>query len=199
MQRSWWSAVALAGVLVIAGETRAGSKPAGLPANQQIECPDCQEPGRGEVVVISGGSLEVEPAKDEPKGAAVLDTVSPTLVPMYLELLLRQIGGLLVPTQDALGRAVGGASEKAAAQARRFFDLAEFYRRNGHFDSARFYYQRVHSLQPTTLLGRLAIERLTEIEGRLREAEESGAEDPETVYRRMREQTMPLGLVELTY
>ncbi len=204
MQRSWWIVGALSAVLFIPGGASAQSKPANLPANQQIECPDCQESVRGKFsieidITSSGITLKVGAGTPAPSDAPAIDTVSPTLVPMYLEQLLKQLGSVLVPTNAALGRTVIGKTDGRADQARQFFDVGEIYRRLGLYSSARFYYQRVHSLQPATELGRQAIERLTEIEGRLREAEESGAEDPEMVFRQMRERSMLLGLVELTY
>ena len=45
-------------------------------------------------------------------------------------------------------------------------------------------------------LGRLALDRINELEDRLREAEESSAMDPEALFDMLRERTIPLGLVQ---
>jgi hypothetical protein len=100
------------------------------------------------------------------------------------------------------------AMERAAraknVQAQRLFEIAERHRRSSNFDMARKLYQQVHLLTPTTLHGRVAIVRLIEIEERMRESseEQSGPgrnDDPEQVYREMRDRTIPLGLVEVSY
>ena len=103
---------------------------------------------------------------------------------------------------------VGNAMERAAraknVQAQRLFEIAEGHRRSGNFDMARKLYQQVHLLTPTTLHGRVAIVRLIEIEERMRESSEEQGDpgrndDPEQVYREMRDRTIPLGLVEVSY
>jgi len=103
---------------------------------------------------------------------------------------------------------VDNTMERAARaknmQAQRLFEIAEGHRRSRNFDMARKLYQQVHLLTPTTLHGRVAIVRLIEIEERMREAsEEQGGpgrnDDPEQVYREMRDRTIPLGLVEVSY
>lgn len=185
MQRLGWIVVALLGVLLV---------PASVSA---------QEPERGRFNVelgISTKGIWLKMFRSEPEGEApAIDTMSPALLPTYLDVLMKHVGGMLSTRMNAGPDAVIATTDQGTAQAQRLFDMAETYRRLGLYGSARFYFQRVHSLQPTTPLGRLAIERLTEVEDRLRDAEESGNEDPDQVYRRMQQNTMPLGLVELTY
>jgi hypothetical protein len=89
-------------------------------------------------------------------------------------------------------------------QLRQLYDAADQYRRTGLHTAARYLYQRVHLLAPTSRLGRLAIEHLQEIESRLRDAsEEQGNPDrrdePETWERDIRNGAIPLGLVCLMY
>jgi hypothetical protein len=89
-------------------------------------------------------------------------------------------------------------------EAQRIFEIGERCRRNGEYGKARTCYQQVHLLTPTTLHGRVAIVRLIEIEERMRESsEEQGGpgrvDDPKQVYRDMRDRSIPLGLVEVSY
>lgn len=124
-----------------------------------------------------------------PTDCPTIDTVCPTLMPAYVEVLLRHIGQSFTQPFTA----------DAPSDARKVFDQAELYRMFGRLAMARKYYQRVHLLEPTTRLGRLAIERLQAIEERLREAEQSGDDDPEMVYREIQRQSIPLGLVDRSY
>ena len=83
-------------------------------------------------------------------------------------------------------------------QALRLFETAERLRRGSKYDQARTLYQQVHLLTPTTLHGRMAIVRLGEMEERLRDAAEEATDDPEELFRELRERSIPLGLVELS-
>jgi hypothetical protein len=87
--------------------------------------------------------------------------------------------------------------------AERLFEAGEKCRRAGDFNRARTCYQEVHLVTPTTLHGRVAMVRIAEIEERMREAaEEQGnprGDGPQDVYLRMRNRTVPLGLVEVSY
>lgn len=84
-------------------------------------------------------------------------------------------------------------------QAQRLFETAERLRRGSKHDQARRLYQQVHLLTPTTLHGRMAIVRLGEMEERLRNAAEEATDDKEEMFRELRERSIPLGLVELSY
>lgn len=90
------------------------------------------------------------------------------------------------------------------AQVRQLFESADRYRRKGLLEGARFFYQRVHLLAPTSRLGQLAIDRLQELESRERDdAEEQSnparPDEPEARNRDLRNGTIPLGLVEIRY
>jgi hypothetical protein len=93
-----------------------------------------------------------------------------------------------------------------AKEAQRIFEIAERQRRAGQNDMARKLFQQVHLLAPTTLHGRMAIVRIIEIEERMRDvSEEQGndgpgrSDDSDQVFRNMRERTIPLGLVNVSY
>ena len=81
------------------------------------------------------------------------------------------------------------------------FEAADQYRRTGLYESARYLYQRVHLLSPTSRLGRMAIEHLQELESRLRDSseEQDRREEPDDWQRDVRNGTIPLGLVRVTY
>jgi hypothetical protein len=191
---AWWG---------LSAGASAGAKPAALPAHNQIECPDCgDEPAQGKFsieldITSKGITLKVGAAATMPDPTPGIDTVLPTIMPAYLEVLLKLVGESLFTQVSAR---VAMPEGDGARQARRLFEVAEMYRRGGDFDSARHYYQRVHVLAPISAIGRLAIERLGEVEERLRDAEESGHEESdEMVFQRIRRATVPLGLVEVKH
>jgi hypothetical protein len=123
-----------------------------------------------------------------------LDVVTPALAPTLVEQLLLQAGRIYATA----------ATNQPADQAAELFKIAERFRRNGDYAPARALYQRVHLLAPTTRFGRLAIDRLSQVEERMREAaEEQEApgyhEDGEQSRHNPPRGTIPLGLVEVTY
>lgn len=216
----------------------AWGKPADLPANNQIECPDCSDdPVQRKFsleleVTPKGITLKVEAGLAQPEQAPPIDAVLPAFVEQWLQhagdalrrpdrsvsldCLLGKLPYLSWPhaasllAQETLVRLPQvGDPEKAPLaekekQTRQLFEMADLCRRTGVYEAARFFYQRVHLLSPTTRLGRLAIDRLQEIEIRLRDdAEEQGAPGrdgaPESRLRDIRNGSMPLGLVVVTY
>ena len=208
---SFWFAV-LSGLL--SGAT-AWAKPADLPSNEPIECENGGDPP-----MKTTPPIDVEPAP-------ALDPFLPAFVEQWLQhaadalmrpdragnldFLLGQLpksafGAAVEPTVPA--PQVVGVEKKQAVDAekhiRHLFESADLYRRSGLMDAARFIYQRVHLLSPTSRLGQLAIQRLQEIESRQRDdAEEqsqpSRPREPDVRMRDLRNSTMPLGLVEVTY
>jgi hypothetical protein len=115
--------------------------------------------------------------------------------------------GLVKITTPCPGVAPRTDAEKLAELndrlAQKVFDAGEKFRRAGDHAKARTCYQRVHLLTPTTLHGRVAIARIIEIEERMRvDAEEQGnpgGTEPEEAFQRMRERTVPLGLVDMSF
>jgi hypothetical protein len=96
------------------------------------------------------------------------------------------------------------ALEARNADAQRIFEIGERCRRAGDYTEARNCYQQAHRMNPTSLHGRVAIMRIIELEERMREtAEEQSVPvpitDPEQVFRDMRQRSVPLGLVEVSY
>jgi hypothetical protein len=172
----------------LASAPAAWGKPADLPADDKIQCPEGQEKGEH-----GGISLGSDHFADAPKSPASIDTVSPTLVPACVEMWLQKVGEMFFVQQ----RDVFVPFNTPERQVRDLFERAEKCRRSGDFANARTNYQRLHMLAPTSRLGRLAIDRIIEIEERMREPAEE-AEPPQS-FRQMRERSQPLGLVEVTY
>ncbi len=138
-----------------------------------------------------------------------LDVVMPALLP---PLLAVQMHGAETPAE----------SEEAqrAEAARHVFQVGERCRSQGNLDMARTCYEEAHLLSPTSRPGRLAIQRLHELEqdrGGAEEQEEPplpprrtptteepplqqrGPVKPEQMYEEMRRNSQPLGLVERSY
>jgi hypothetical protein len=136
---------------------------------------------------------------------ATLDMVlRKVLEPARLTYEIRNNVVLISPPAPVASR----LEERRTGESVRLFDIGERHRRAGELELARRAFQQVHMLTPTTIHGRMAIVRIVQIEAdeRLRDAsEEQGgdrpgrADDPETVLRELRRQTVPLGLVEVSY
>ena len=186
--------VCLSAFLGLACGPAAWGKPADLPVPGQMQCPDGEEKvPHGEITLgldlLTGRvTVKVETAAAPEWAPLTIDAVMPALI----EQLFTQAAEALAQRRDGVP-----AADK---QAQRLFEVAERLRRSGNYEKARVTYQQVHLLTPTSRLGRLAIDRLQEVEERMREPfEESGDDDPEALFRDMRENSVPLGLVELSY
>lgn len=196
---SFWLGV-MSGLVAAA---TAWAKPADLPSVNPIECHDSQEK-----------SAPIA----EPESAPALDGTLPAFLECWLqhaadvlrrpdrvltvENLWRQLPAATATVSEPAAPKVAGVETKADKQIRHLFDVADHYRRTGLYDAARFCFQRVHLLSPTSRLGQLAIERLQEIEDRLRESEQSEPsrkDEGGPQSRDIRNGTMPLGLVVVTY
>jgi hypothetical protein len=130
-----------------------------------------------------------------PDMPATIDTICPNIVPAYLDSLVTRMRSAFTPAAGMQAALPHLEREQQSAQ---LFEVGEIYRRTGQFSSARTYYQRVHQTAPTSRLGALAMERLAELEERLRDAgEESGNDEPEAHFQNIRERTIPLGLAQL--
>jgi len=224
---SFWL-IALSG---LTSGTAAWAKPADLPGNQQIECAEGDDPPAKrkfsiELDITSKGiTLKVGAEPVQPAPAPQIDAVLPAFVDQWLQhagdALMRPdrigsldylwskvpyVGAPNVRTGPAASAVVGAVDQQIAQrdnQSRAFFALAEVYRRTGHYVSARDFYQRVHLLAPTSRLGQMAIDRIQEMDERLRDAAEEqgipGRDEPEARNRDIRNGTLPLGLVRVTY
>ena len=190
--------VSLSVLLGLASGPAAWAKPADLPVPGQMQCPDGEEKvPHGEITLeldlFSGRvTVKVETAKTPDVGPMTIDAVLPILLE---QLLLQAAEAVKQPNRE---RAPAEAQNK---QARQLFEAAERARRAGDYERARVTYQQVHLLTPTSRLGRLAIDRLQEVEERMRESfEESGdGDDAESMFNDMRENSVPLGLIELSF
>jgi hypothetical protein len=210
----------------LAAGTRVYAKPADLPANNQIECPDCGDKAPRKFSL----ELEISPkgvnvqfgfGDTQPESPPILDPFLPAFFEHWLqhaadvftqpqrsaslENLLKSVPYLRAvksapppETPSAAPPVVKGEARPAVdfeKQIRQLFESADYYRRTGLYESARYLYQRVHLLAPTSRLGNLAIEHLQEIERRLREA----GEEQEPDERDVRNGSIPLGLVRVRY
>jgi hypothetical protein len=185
------------------GAGAAWAKPADLPVPSQPECVDgTDDPVQGSLSItfdLLTGRFSVEvTAKTEPP--ATIDAVCPAFLPALFEQLVTQASNALAQSYRA-----PTTEEKLANQ---LFRDAENCARQGQLEKARLYFQQTHLLAPTSKLGRQAIDRLQQIEERMRDAAEestdppsppSGALDPEAMYRSIRNRTIPLGLVVVSY
>jgi hypothetical protein len=191
MMRSWWFALA---VVAAALGQRGWAKPPDLPAESPIECAAVDdEPAKTRLSIEfgigpKGVTLKFGVGVVPPEPTPTIDAVCPSIVSAYVQSLLERMK--TQPTDAA-----SSASDRDK-QARQLFEVAEFYRRTSHYASAKFYYQRSHQAAPTSRLGRLAIDRIGEMEDRLRAADESSERDPEALFQEMRERTVPLGLTQ---
>jgi len=181
MKRSWWLAFAVAATML------------GLPGPRGL----AQEPAKGRFSIELGFTskglmLKIGGGLALPDTPTVIDTVCPTIVPAYVQMLVQRVKNAIAPPVGMTGGLSDFDRDKQATQ---LFEVGEIYRRTGQYASARTYFSRVHQSAPTSRLGRLAIDRLGELDDRLREAEESSEIDPEALFDRMIERTIPLGLV----
>jgi hypothetical protein len=181
----------------------AWAKPADLPVPSQPECVDgTDDPVQGSLSItldLLTGRIAVE-LKPKTEPPATIDAVCPALLPALFAQLVAQAGNALAQPFRA-----ATAEEKLANQ---LFRDGERCERQGLLEKARLLFQQAHLLAPTSKLGRQAIDRLQQIEERMRDAAEestdppsppSGPLDPEAMYRNIRNHTIPLGLVIVSY
>jgi hypothetical protein len=212
MKHCWCATAILASYLSSATSPRSSAKPPDLPLEQGVACPE----GRIQLETSElFGSLRraVESLRAE-MGAAPPDAETPltldTIVPALLPLLLGAS-----PRQEMPAR-----TPARLAEAEQKFQRGERYRRQGDLGQARICYEEAHLLSPTSRYGRLAMQRLLEMEQVSAEIEESpvqaapttveppvqqrdfdnpGGETPEESFGKLRLKTQPLGLVEPAY
>jgi hypothetical protein len=176
----------------------AWAKPADLPVPSKLECPDgADDPVQGNFSIkldLLSGRVTVEVNQPMTQSSGAIDTVGPALLPALFEQLLKQTGEVVLMRGTAMGKDL---------EARRCFEQAERARAARNLEAARRGYQQAHLLAPTSLLGRLAIIRLQEIEDRIRDTTEESTDpaplDPRSMFRDMNGRTVPLGLVVVSY
>lgn len=194
--KSQWLAVGVLMTLTAGGvgAPAAMAKPADLPSQNGIECPDGSD----------------DPMFRQAETPTNIDTVSPVFVPAGLEQLLIYLNEALANARQQQANGPRNVSDRHPVEARqadaqRLFEMAERQRRAGDLQQAYRLYQRVHLLAPTSPHGRTAIQRIGDIEERLRDAtEEQGSPDrpeprPEEAFRDMQRRMVPLGLVNVTF
>jgi hypothetical protein len=177
------------------GSAAWAQRPADLPVPSQHACPEGREEGGFSIKLdLLTGRITVEVQSAAAAPTPTIDTVTPSLLPGVIEHLVKQTGEIVLQRAAA----VTGKD----LEARRCFENAERARTARNFEAARRGYQQAHLLSPTSLLGRLAIVRLQQIEGQMRDASEESTDpplDPQSHYRDMNDRTVPLGLVHVSY
>jgi hypothetical protein len=193
-KHGWCTAAALAGLLSTVSGTSSAAKPPDLPVDQGVTCPEGREsdPSAPKRPALPGGREEMP---------VVVDVVMPALLP-------RLLAEVLQPRPAETAQPANRDEE-----ARHIFRIGEQCQRQGDLDKARTCYEEAHLLSPTSRHGRLAMQRLHELEqgrgsGGGEEQEEpptrrtpTTAEpplqeppSPEQSYRQMLQRTQPLGL-----
>jgi hypothetical protein len=147
-------------------------------------------------ITSKGLQLKFSVQNGVPEPAPAIDAMCPNIVPAYVQGMWNRLKGAFGTESTMQGASTDLERDKQVTQ---LFELGEICRRTGQFMSARTYYQRAHVAAPTSRLGRIAIERLGEMEDRLREAEESTTTNPDAL-NSLRDGTIPLGLARpVTY
>ncbi|HZZ81010.1 MAG TPA: hypothetical protein VFE62_21090 [Gemmataceae bacterium] len=198
MKRITWLGICSSILLGLAG-ARAWAKPADLPLPSQHACPEgTEDPAQGGFSIkldLLSGRITVETGPGKSESTPSIDTVTPALMPGLIDELVRQAGQIVLQRGAVTGKDL---------EARRCFEKAERARMAQNFETARLGYQQAHLLSPTSLLGRLAIIRLQQVEEQMRDPSEESSEPPtprnsQSMYRDMNERTIPLGLVHVSY
>jgi hypothetical protein len=184
------------------------AKPPDLPVQNDVRCQrECEAPKGGE---------------SEPEALPLwLDLWCPCVMPYLVERVCEQLRGTGAPgvpkqvDAEPQEPTFGPDSAATAKEAQRLYELAERCVRDGKLDKARALLRQAHMVNPICRFGRRAIDRLQQLEGSGEEPSEpsptrtqeppspggpsgqSDGVDSERAFRRMRERTVPLGMVEL--
>lgn len=223
MRKDRWIAALLAVWLGGNAWSVSAAKPPDLPANNEVVCQNT-EPGRLRLQRDASGlvRVEVEPAtaSDDGDRPVCLDAWCPQALPLLVQCLWRDILAAMHPSpadappardainDDAARSRVDPMFAATAEKARLLYELASRCAREGKLAEARDHLREAHLANPTCRFGRLAIERLQELEA-LPPGEEmseppsatqppsdkDAAAQAERAFRRMRATTEPLGLV----
>jgi hypothetical protein len=212
MRSVQWRAAFLAIGLTAAVGTAGFAKPPDLPLGLEVWCAEGVAAHPEGVRQDSGLAISLRPAAAEPGPtlepavAICVDAWCPVTLPFLVErmcerlLAIMQVGGEATATPELAA---------SAEEARRYYELACRCAREGKLERARDCLRQAHLANPTCRFGRLAIERLLEMEavGPAEEASEPPAarpkaaprkkplSEPEREFQRMLERTQPLGLV----
>jgi hypothetical protein len=206
------------------------TKPPDLPNRSDVRCEDRDKPApRQSAIETQQQSGEVAPV--------CIDVWAQGMMPFIVQRLCQQMFSITqpnssesiqFPVRDASAETVrrGGVIAVVATdpeltttaeQARELYELASRFARQGNLDRARACLRQAHLANPTCRFGRLAIERLQELEapatgeetseptpprtdprpGSTREPNRNGDNltESERVFKRIRQSTQPLGLV----
>jgi hypothetical protein len=215
MKYAFATSTFLATVLGMSSGPSVWAKPADLPVDNQIQCPECgEEPPHGKLSALSERSTDRAPSRvDDGKAEKpmAIDSITPSMLPTMVEQLFQQALEFFLPHGHSdihSGRPAqnneGNRVTIEEKRARQLFKIAEGCRRKGEIAKARRCYQQVHALSPTSRFGQMAIDRLVELDNPVQEPDnEQNAprrqEDSEQSYRKLRDRSVPLGLVEVTY
>ncbi len=223
MCKSWGSAAVVAVWLGAAATSVSQAKPPDLPAANHVRCEDDDAPGTGQPrFEWDATTRQLRPAIEGQAAASIpicIDGWCPSVLPFILESICERLWpivptGVAVPTamapRDAMTDDVRRGDPEfanSAEEARHLYELAARFARAGKLIEARACLRKAHLANPTCRFGRLAMQRLQELET-IEPAEEASepppnAEPPsgddmgsaEQIFQQMRQTTQPLGLV----
>jgi hypothetical protein len=236
-------ALGLGAALGSASQAKPPDLPASNDVRCPHEC-ESRENGRlllGWDAISGKVRLEVEPSSpSEPEALPLwLDVWCPNVMPYLVQRLCERLMSITAqnagvaeqvdedpPSRDPSAKNVrrqGPSGEPnswpesatSAQEARRLYELADRFVRDGKVEKARALLRQAHMVNPICHFGRLAIDRLQELETPSEEPSEPAppttqeppqpdqpsskpdAADTERAFRRMRERTVPLGMVEI--
>jgi hypothetical protein len=208
MSKYQWIVALLAIGIGATSESLGHAKPPDLPANGDVRCPeDCREADTGQPL---GAQIETGAARAEETGPLSIDAWCPNLMPLLTQCFCQRIVTIMQPVaaapdrnaaaDDAVRAGLDPAFAATALQARHLYEAALRCLRAGKLAEARAHLREAHLANPTCRFGRLAIERLQELEalppGEEPQSDEAESTEAERVFRRVRQTTQPLGLVQ---
>jgi hypothetical protein len=215
MRTTIWKATVVSIALGAAAAAMGQAKPPDLPAAQEVRC---QDTNTTDIALADQDTGSIPPGQEaiepNPPVAMSLDAWCPCALPLIVERLCERVLAIMQVSGPAPVVITGDEFSASAQEACRLYELACRCSREGKLERARNCLRQAHLANPTCRFGRLAIERLMEMEaiGPDEEASEpppgssrppapgdvrhSGDKfDAERQYQRMLERTQPLGLI----
>jgi hypothetical protein len=236
MSKFRWSVAVLAALVGTSSGTVSVAKPPDLPAENDVQCQDGREEAAYGTFTLGWDVLSGNVwTKNEPKGQPSAEAVCVGVLCPNVPLLVQWLYQRAQTTAAARNPSTAGVVRDAvrlgpnfaatAEQARQLYEISGRCVREGNLEQARACLRQAHLANPTCRFGRLAIERLQQLESNDAEAceepgkpakpnasprprvtdepplsEEPQSDDEETSQaerslRQLRNTTVPLGLV----
>ena len=209
MRKTRWIAPLLAIGLGTCTGPVSTAKPPDLPATNDVRC---QETDSSPLRVYGDDT----PPASTAEPPVCIDVWCAQALPVIAQRFCQRIFAIMqtspadadapdAPARDpAAGDLARGAVDPqfavSAEKAQRLYELATRCARQGKLAEARAHLREAHLANPTCRFGRLAIERLQELEalppGEEPQSDDGDAMQTERAFQRMRATTQPLGLVQ---